>query len=74
MSARFRFVGRACAVDNTGYYHPHWDLAQPVSVIAKNRGEAMAKAEAMLGPCRSGRTWHYRWDSIDEVAEAVDHD
>lgn len=76
----FRFTGRATGSDPEGYYYPRWDRAQPVSVLAKTKAEALTKAKALLGTHpRFGRSgfgdrrdcwgWDLTWDSIDEVAE-----
>lgn len=76
---KFRFVGRATGADPTGYYHPRWDRAQRVSVLAANRGEATRKAFAMFGTHprfgvsgfgdrRDTPGWSLIWDSIDEEA------
>lgn len=73
----FRFKGRATGSDPEGYYHPRWDQAQSLSVVASTRSEATRKALVMLGTHpRFGRSgfgdrrdtpgWAIRWASIDE--------
>lgn len=56
----YRFKGRATGEDPTGYYHPRWDRAVPVSVLATTRAEATSKAFAMLGTHPSVRCLRLR--------------
>jgi len=63
----FRFTMRATPADTNGYYHPRWDTAQKLTVLAGTRKEASEKATAMLGGVRSGYKWIFDFDQIDEV-------
>ena len=65
MSDTYLFQTRVIAADPTGYYHPRWDKALPVQVIAKTRAEAWGKAEAVMGRPPSGREWRVRIDSVE---------
>lgn len=63
----FRFTMRAVPADTSGYYHPRWDTAQKLTVLAGTRKEASEKATAMLGGVRSGYKWIFGFDQIDEI-------
>ena len=63
----FRFTMRAVPADTSGYYHPRWDTAQKLTVLAGTRKEASEKVTAMLGEVRSGYQWIFAFDQIDEV-------
>ena len=66
---QFRFTMRATAKDGSGYYHPRWDLATRITVIAPTRAEAVEAASEMLGDHGRGRGWYWvmRIDSVDLV-------
>jgi len=70
MSAYFRFKMSAVPKDQTGYYYPKWDTAQPITVIAHNREEAAQKASVALGESEQGWPWFFRHDSIEEIEPA----
>lgn len=63
----FRFTMRATPADTSGYYHPRWDTAQKLTVLAGTRRGASEKATAMLGEVRSGYQWIFAFDQIDEI-------
>ena len=71
MSTTYRFKGRATGADPTGYYHPRWDKAVPISVLAATQPDATRKALELLGThARFGNHvyygWALIWDSIEE--------
>src|SRR5690606_11063350 len=64
----FKFNMRRIEKDPSGYYHPRWDRATPVSVIAENESEAFKKVWALSGETnRYGWVWTAIIDSIEEV-------
>ena len=65
MSDTYLFRTRVIAADPTGYYHPRWDKALPVQVIAKTQAEAWGKAAAVMGRPPSGQEWRARIDSVE---------
>jgi hypothetical protein len=73
----YRFTGRATGRDPHGYYHPRWDQAQVVSVIATTGREAAGKAMDVLGTHprfgvqgfndqRDTPGWQVIWDRVEE--------
>lgn len=74
---QYRFTGRATGKDPQGFFHPRWDQAQRVSILAATRNEATRKTLAMLGTHprfgtsgfgddRDTPGWVLTWDQIDE--------
>lgn len=63
----FQFSMRATPADTSGYYHPRWDQAEKMTILAGTRKEAAEKARVMLGEVRSGYKWIFAFDQIDEV-------
>jgi hypothetical protein len=65
--SRYRFKGKALEKDIEGYYYPNWDRAEPFTVTASNKREAMTKAVDVLGITRPGYSWLFKFNSIEEI-------
>lgn len=68
--AKFEFDIRATPKDPTGYYHPRWDNAYKISVIAEDKEQAKSIATAMLGKSSRGWPWAFSFDGIRQTAKA----
>jgi hypothetical protein len=68
MSAEFDFHMRGVDRDRDPYYYTNWDNAIPLVIRATNRREAVNKADAAMGPCRSGRYWVFKVDRIEAAS------
>ena len=66
----FEFSVEVVAEDSSGYYFVRWDRAVPVTVIAKDRAEALTKVFASMGAARRGWNWTARVQSVRDVADA----
>lgn len=64
MSDQYRFDLRATKNDRHGYAS---GIAQPISVVASTRKEAMEKADAVLGELSSGGYWTFTATRIVDV-------
>lgn len=65
-SPLFRFEFHAVTRSDDSYYHTNWDNKVPITVVAKNKGEAMRAAEVALGAPRRGRHWAFRAVSVTD--------
>ena len=65
----FKFDGKIVTADTTGYYHPRWDQATPITVYADTRDAATKKAIAVMPPTRRGWKWTVEWEHITEVTQ-----
>ena len=70
-SPLYLFNLRATDKDTSGYYFPRWDRARSLVIQAPTEREAIAKADALLPPLRSGWAWAFQVDSVTEVLAAT---
>lgn len=67
----YLFSLRATERDTSGYFFPRWDRARSLVIQAPTEREAIAKADALLPPLRSGWAWAFQVDSVTEVPAAT---
>lgn len=64
---RYAYTYLYVDIDTSGYYHPRWDRATPIELVAATKDEALLKLWAAAGTAPRGRHWQARLRSVKEI-------